>query len=110
MSASKDIKKYSDNWAILFERFNDHPEENYVVHCDSLKEAQKVRLEWYKARKAQEAWEATLSPQDSEYKLPNLARKEVVIFGTDVHFRFKEDSDVATLLGRSFEQNKKDEK
>lgn len=106
MSAPTDIRKYTESWLNLFDRFQDNPEEEYIIYCSSMKEAMKIRLEWYKARAAMQRSEAGLSVEGmSKMGHPNLNRKEAVIKGTNLHFIYKEAMPVAQLLEESMKRH-----
>lgn len=113
MSASKDINRYTSLWGDLFEEFHANPEREHRVPCATLKEAEAVRLEFYKARSAQ-MHQDELARKDGLAKgIPlsqienstyfNLNKKEVRIEGTTVVFGYKEGSRVAELLKASLE-------
>lgn len=113
MPASKDINHYTQRWMDLFDAFQDDPTKEVVVECDSVKEAKRVRLEFYKARSALLAKEAKIRTEANlrasdeakqtyeMYGHPNLDFKEVTIVGTNVIFGYRDKSRVAELLERA---------
>lgn len=113
MSASKDINRYTSMWGELFDEFNAYPEREHRIQCATVREAEKIRLEFYKARAAQgHADEKTRADGlksglplshilNSTY--PNLDKKEVRLEGTTVVFGYKEASRVAELIKASLE-------
>lgn len=104
MSAPKDIRRYTEFWRPLFEKFNSAPEKEVRVRCGSLKEARNIRLEFYKAREAQhhednEFRKTCASPAEvAMMTFANLNRKEVRLEGTTVVFGFKDNNRTAELL------------
>lgn len=115
MSASKDIRRYTELWGELFNEFHANPEHEYRVPCATVKEAEKVRLEFYKARAAQLHQDEIATKEGLAKGIPmkqienmlyfNLNKKEVRIEGTTVVFGYKETSRVAELLKASKEAN-----
>lgn len=96
MSASREIGRYTELWAPMFNKFSDNPEEEVRVNCGTLKEARSLRLEFYKAREAQK--HESLKPGNEGLYPVNLDRKEVRIEGTTVVFGYKEENRIAQLL------------
>lgn len=113
MSASKDIKRYSEQWGQLFNEFHANPEHEIRVPCATLREAEKLRLEFYKARAAQ-LYQDEVLIKDTTAKgnslksienglYYNLNKKEVRIEGTTVVFGYKEANRIAELLKSAIE-------
>lgn len=105
MTASNDITKYEEYWGPLFEQFNERPQDSHIVYCNSPREASAVRLEFYKARHAQQQSDKKLygdSPETmNKYALNNLALKDARVVGSNVIFGYKNASRVGQLLKAS---------
>lgn len=105
MSSPKDILRYTERWLDLFDKFQDDPKKEHVVRCANPKQANMLRLEFYKAREALRKSEEALKASDpTAYSVmghPNLDRKEVRVQGNNVIFGFKDASQIAKLLEES---------
>lgn len=115
MPASRDINHYAGKWMNLFNLMQDDPLKDIVIPCDTVKEAKRMRLEFYKARAALMAKEEPdrLSAESGdlaaveaykEYCHPNLNKKEVLIDGTNVVFGYRDKSRIADLLTNALKE------
>lgn len=88
-------KAFPPEWHDLFEWFEKHPTEQYVIPTENSARAAAVRMEFYRARSA-----AFKLPIFAEGYL-NTSIRECVIQGSNVVFRLKAHAPVAELLRRS---------
>lgn len=99
MSGPRNIRGFTDKWLYAFDWFEQNPEQPFTIHAGTLKRAQSVRFSFYGVRSAMQ--------RDEGLRLmyPNAVRREAVIEGTDVVFRFKETTPIALLLEESLKEN-----
>lgn len=94
-----DIRRYTEKWLDILEWFEDHPSEPYVMECETAKRCHSLRFEFYRAR------EAARKNPEMKRAYPNMDRREAIIDGLKLIFRFKETTPVAELLQKSLDEN-----
>lgn len=89
------LSKSPTQWLALFEWFELHPDEPFVLETESPRRAYAARFEFYRARSAALADEATA------ILLVNTAQREAVIDGSRLVLRRKAHAPLKNLLERA---------
>lgn len=101
MPYPKDIRRFPEKWLEMFDWFEEHPDTPFVLECESPKRAHSMRFQFYRAREVMR--------KDEELKRAyiNTDKREAVLEGSKVVFRFKDATPAADLLRKSIEENEK---